>query len=379
MLREDKKAGFRRGFLGLSWRFTSANRQAKAPVNRKEFERATSGQRQAPIQVMQDGGRQWWWYRNRFYWEDDGLSRDDVQALVYDREQRKRQRIENAKTRLLQEGSEPQVTPRAGIPRDVKLRVWERFEGRCANCGSTRLLQFDHIVPLAMGGSNAEQNLQLLCDRCNSEKSGGLAEPSLSQRKEEEMTPEPFPESTEIEAGIFETWQRHRERLRAELGHEATRGADRYRDLMLVTNVMKQQYDQVNEKIQDATRTLAQISDRADPRVEGLTAFANWAEPWLHEFQAEFDRYERERDEARNQLTDSQRNQAETELEQGFNEILDEVKAPLQARHDELTASIRRDDTSADMKACPDCAEQVKAAARKCRYCGYRFDAEEAG
>jgi hypothetical protein len=27
-----------------------------------------------------------------------------------------------------------------------------------------------------------------------------------------------------------------------------------------------------------------------------------------------------------------------------------------------------------DYKPCPDCAERVLAAARKCRYCGYRFD-----
>ena len=27
-----------------------------------------------------------------------------------------------------------------------------------------------------------------------------------------------------------------------------------------------------------------------------------------------------------------------------------------------------------EYKRCPDCAESVLAAARKCRYCGYRFD-----
>ena len=29
---------------------------------------------------------------------------------------------------------------------------------------------------------------------------------------------------------------------------------------------------------------------------------------------------------------------------------------------------------SADVKTCPDCAEDVKIAARVCRFCGYRFD-----
>lgn len=31
------------------------------------------------------------------------------------------------------------------------------------------------------------------------------------------------------------------------------------------------------------------------------------------------------------------------------------------------------DDQDADVKRCPDCAEQVLSAARVCRYCGYRF------
>ena len=31
-------------------------------------------------------------------------------------------------------------------------------------------------------------------------------------------------------------------------------------------------------------------------------------------------------------------------------------------------------EAAADTKACPECAETVKAAAKVCRFCGYRFD-----
>jgi hypothetical protein len=31
---------------------------------------------------------------------------------------------------------------------------------------------------------------------------------------------------------------------------------------------------------------------------------------------------------------------------------------------------------SPEFKSCPDCAEQVRAAARKCRFCGYLFEPE---
>jgi len=57
------------------------------------------------------------------------------------------------------------------IPRDVRQRVWQRYGGRCVECSATDYLEFDHVIPVAKGGSNAENNVQLLCRRCNQKKS----------------------------------------------------------------------------------------------------------------------------------------------------------------------------------------------------------------
>ena len=58
-------------------------------------------------------------------------------------------------------------TPRESISDEVKVFVWQRDCGGCAKCGSQERLEFDHIIPLAMGGSNTARNLQLLCESCN--------------------------------------------------------------------------------------------------------------------------------------------------------------------------------------------------------------------
>lgn len=54
------------------------------------------------------------------------------------------------------------------IPTAVKLHVWKRDGGKCAICGATDELHFDHIVPFSKGGSSlTEANVQLLCARHN--------------------------------------------------------------------------------------------------------------------------------------------------------------------------------------------------------------------
>ena len=53
----------------------------------------------------------------------------------------------------------------------VRRKVWIRNKGQCAACGSRIDLQYDYIVPISDGGHNTIENLQLLCEACNQEKS----------------------------------------------------------------------------------------------------------------------------------------------------------------------------------------------------------------
>ncbi len=56
------------------------------------------------------------------------------------------------------------------IPRHVKVAVWRRDKGRCAyvdangRCEERRWIEFDHIIPWALGGrSDDPGNVRLLC------------------------------------------------------------------------------------------------------------------------------------------------------------------------------------------------------------------------
>lgn len=61
------------------------------------------------------------------------------------------------------------------IPKEVKLEVWRRDEGRCIICGSKDNLHFDHIIPYSKGGSSlVAENIQLLCARHNLEKKDNI-------------------------------------------------------------------------------------------------------------------------------------------------------------------------------------------------------------
>ena len=75
---------------------------------------------------------------------------------------------------LQNEGVVYAVKKRESITQDVKDAVWNRDGGKCVQCGSNENLEFDHIIPFSKGGANTVRNLQLLCQKCNREKSNKI-------------------------------------------------------------------------------------------------------------------------------------------------------------------------------------------------------------
>ena len=78
--------------------------------------------------------------------------------------------------------------PGGAIPRETREQVMARDKS-CRECGADTDLTIDHIVPQSKGGTHAEDNLRVLCRRCNSAKNNRLAsgnvEPTSSQLRTE--------------------------------------------------------------------------------------------------------------------------------------------------------------------------------------------------
>lgn len=144
-----------------------------AEVHHHQWQWARERQRSFPVYVMSEGERNLWQFQDRFYWENDGLSADQVHALLVTRQQRQHQRIDRAQA-TVNFGGQPRQASRGAIPDDLKQLVWVRDGGSCRNCGGTVELQYDHIIPVSMGGATSAENLQILCGPCNRRKGAGL-------------------------------------------------------------------------------------------------------------------------------------------------------------------------------------------------------------
>ena len=148
-------------------------------IDKKHFEQAESAQQHTPVPLrilprLLAPERRYWWYKDGFYWDDEGYTAYEVKALLHERETRTKRKLQRAIALMEQE---PIREPggRDPIPDDVKMFVWRRDGGKCVKCGSKKNLEYDHIIPVSMGGSNTARNIQLLCEECNRSKGASLA------------------------------------------------------------------------------------------------------------------------------------------------------------------------------------------------------------
>lgn len=134
--------------------------------------RAQVLQQDQPVALLVIGKRRYWWFHDCIHWEDDGLSAEDVRALVLQRERKAQRTLQTAHS-LMRAEEEGRPT-RVPVPVEVRRAVFERDGGKCVECESRFDLQYDHILPVALGGATTVENLQLLCADCNQRKSDSL-------------------------------------------------------------------------------------------------------------------------------------------------------------------------------------------------------------
>jgi 5-methylcytosine-specific restriction endonuclease McrA len=142
------------------------------------------GDRDSAIAAMTSGephrfscgsdGTLWWLYRGKVVTTSDTAPLSDEEqklevanaVLKHEKRYTQLRRQQEAYARI----EHTDAARRERIPDDVRLFVWQRDEGKCVKCGGTERLEFDHIVPVAKGGSSTERNIQLLCEACNRAK-----------------------------------------------------------------------------------------------------------------------------------------------------------------------------------------------------------------
>ena len=133
----------------------------------RRFARIARSQSNLPILVGQRNGRRWWWFLDRFWWDDTGLSAEDVRTVVLEADLDRRQRAEvMAKARAAILDEHVAATPLPPFAQVVRFAVWCRDRGRCVDCGAGERVAFDRILPFDEGGSDAPPNIELRCEPC---------------------------------------------------------------------------------------------------------------------------------------------------------------------------------------------------------------------
>lgn len=102
------------------------------------------------------------------------LGQEELRLLFLETTDKERRKFERLKNKFSGVAGQKIDGKREPISEEVRIFVWRRDEGKCVKCGSQENLEFDHIIPIAKGGGNTTRNIQILCEKCNREKSANI-------------------------------------------------------------------------------------------------------------------------------------------------------------------------------------------------------------
>jgi hypothetical protein len=113
-------------------------------------------------------------FKNCAYIINGRFTPEQEKLLIQDDFDSERRKFDRLRHKFdLPQHTEPRAA-RTGIPEEVRFAIWRRDSAQCSRCGSRERLEYDHIVPVSLGGSNTVRNIELLCEVCNRSKGGNI-------------------------------------------------------------------------------------------------------------------------------------------------------------------------------------------------------------
>jgi hypothetical protein len=159
--------------------------------------------------------------------------------------------------------------------------------------------------------------------------------------------------------------ERHAARTKAQTSTDDT---VRFEETMVLTHVLQWQIDSLGELIEPL---------KAEASIERQSQARDWVLGWTAAAKPELQEWTDFQNAMVEHIGRDRAEQIAKELvEPRLQGLKDRAQAALAEHVEHLRAEVGIAATEPETKACPDCAEEVKAAARKCRFCGYRFGAE---
>ena len=143
----------------------------------ERFVSISRAQRMQPMLVSKKHGRRRWWYRDRLWWDDGGMTAREIASAILELELEREldmHLLEEARTAAL--GTAGASGTARALPETVQQVVWLRDRGRCVDCGSKDDVRFDFVTPAGPGPTTVTpDDVQIRCRTCSALRVHGLA------------------------------------------------------------------------------------------------------------------------------------------------------------------------------------------------------------